>query len=384
MPVSEATERKSPISVEAMNSDDLLVATRRLAIRARVVEAHLISHLAEIDARKLYRDRAFSSMFSFCVRELGFSGDVAYNRILVARAGRRWPAVMEALRLGRVHLAGLRLLAPHLTDENHAEVLAQANGKSKRRVEELVARLAPRPPVPTFMRQLPDPSAMQAALGTLATPNGAIALAAASSAARRSIVEPLSETTFKIEFTGSRALKDKLCEAQDLLRHRIPDGDLATVIERAVDLLIEKVKKQRFALAQRPRKKLADTSTTAKSRYIPAAVRRTVLVRDEGRCTFVDETTGRRCEETSGLEFDHFEGYERTKRHDARCIRLLCRSHHRLVTEKTYGIAFQERAIMARQTSSLLVPGRVPNPVLVRGAALPVRDPAPPRWRARE
>ena len=65
-------------------------------------------------------------MFAFCCDELGFSEDAAYSRILVARAGRRLPAVIEALRSGEIHLAGLRLLVPHLTSENHRQVLAQA------------------------------------------------------------------------------------------------------------------------------------------------------------------------------------------------------------------------------------------------------------------
>jgi len=51
-----------------------------------------------------------------------------------------------------------------------------------------------------------------------------------------------SEDTFKFQFTASRACRDKLRQAQDLLRHRIPDGDLATIFEKALDLLIEQVK----------------------------------------------------------------------------------------------------------------------------------------------
>src|SRR5205807_767338 len=62
----------------------------------------------------------------------------------------------EAIRSGKIHLSGLRGLLPHLNDQNHEEVLAQAAGKSKRDIEELVARLAPKPPVPTVIRKLPD------------------------------------------------------------------------------------------------------------------------------------------------------------------------------------------------------------------------------------
>src|SRR5439155_10144548 len=64
------------------------------------------------------------------------------------------PAVLDALRSGRVHLTGLRLLAPHLTEKNVAAVLAEATAKSTRQIEELVARLAPKPPVPTVIRKV--------------------------------------------------------------------------------------------------------------------------------------------------------------------------------------------------------------------------------------
>jgi hypothetical protein len=125
--------------------------------RSHCVEAELLVHLGEIDERKLYLDWSFSSMFAFCVGELGFSEDVTCNRINVARAARQMPVILETLRSGKVHLAGLRLLAPHLTTENQEQVLAEAAGKSKREIEEQVARLAPQPAVPTVVRKLPEP-----------------------------------------------------------------------------------------------------------------------------------------------------------------------------------------------------------------------------------
>jgi hypothetical protein len=54
---------------------------------------------------------------------------------------------------------------PHLTAENHCEVLAQAAGKSKRDIEELVARLSPQPPVPDS--QASGPRHAHVAGGTL-------------------------------------------------------------------------------------------------------------------------------------------------------------------------------------------------------------------------
>jgi hypothetical protein len=145
------------------------------------------------DERKLYLDCASPSMFAFCVHELGFSEDAAYNRITVARAGRRLPAVLESVRLGQVHLAGLRLLSPHLTSENHRDVLAQAAGRSKREIEELVARLAPQPPVAAVVRKLSE----RPGLALPGSPPDREGHRAHRSEARP-LITPLSEETYKI------------------------------------------------------------------------------------------------------------------------------------------------------------------------------------------
>src|SRR5262249_44199347 len=145
------------VVVAGLGNDELLSSTRELLRKTCVLEADLLIHLGEIDERRLYLDLAFPSMYLFCVGELGFSEDAAYNRITAARAARRFPAVIEAMRSGGVHLAGLRVLAPHLTIENHATLLAEAAGKSRRDIELLVARVAPQPSVRTIIAPLgPD------------------------------------------------------------------------------------------------------------------------------------------------------------------------------------------------------------------------------------
>ena len=138
-----------------------------------------------------------------------------YSRILVARAARRLPAVIDALRSRRVHLTGLRLLVPHLTSENCEEVLARAAGKSKRDVEELVARLAPQPPVAAVVRKVAAapiatpalPSAMKTPVNTgvpwasaviEVTPDIACAIASVPGKAASGPVWPKAETEHMI------------------------------------------------------------------------------------------------------------------------------------------------------------------------------------------
>ncbi len=112
--------------------------------------------------------------------------------------------------------------------------------------------------------------------------------------AHRPVIAPLTADTFKFQFTGTRALRDKLRQAQDLLRHRLPDGDLAAVIERAVDLLIQEVKKERFATGRKSRTEPRSHADGPSARHIPNSIKRAVFERDGGRCTFEDPR-GRRC-----------------------------------------------------------------------------------------
>ena len=132
-------------------------------------------------------------------------------------------------------------------------------------------------------------------------------------------------------------------QAQDLLRHRVPDGDLATIFDKALDLLIEEVKKERFATGRKPRQASGENADGSSSRHIPDAIKRAVFERDGGRCTFTDDR-GRRCAETGALEFDHLDGFARTRVHQVDRIRLLCRAHNQHAAESMYGRAFMERA----------------------------------------
>jgi hypothetical protein len=150
---------------------------------------------------------------------------------------------------------------------------------------------------------------------------------------------PVAAETFKLQLAISREFRDELREAQALLRHRIPDGDLATLLRAAVKLLVADVKKERFAVGRKPRSTVQPRET--QSRHIPDAIKRAVHERDGGRCAFVDGR-GNRCGETSALEFDHIDGFALTHMHDVAAIRLHCRAHNQHAAEKLYGRAFMD------------------------------------------
>src|SRR2546428_13001648 len=97
----------------------------------RGATAELLAHIAEFDARKLYRPAAYPSMFAYCVGELHLSEDAAAKRIQAARTARRFPTIFDALADGRLHLRAVVLLARHLTEATADELLAAATHRSK-------------------------------------------------------------------------------------------------------------------------------------------------------------------------------------------------------------------------------------------------------------
>jgi hypothetical protein len=148
----------------------------------------------------------------------------------------------------------------------------------------------------------------------------------ATAPSRATVVTPLAPERYKIQFTVTRDVHDKLRQAQDLLRHGIPDGDVAAIFEKALTLLLEHTAKRKCAATARPR---AAAPPRARTRYIPAAVRRVVWSRDAAQCAFMG--TDGRCTERSGLEFHHVHPFAAGGESSSSAnIDLRCRRHHNL------------------------------------------------------
>jgi len=411
-----------------LSNEELLVDLNQIVAQGHDVTARLIAHIAEVDSRKLYLEKAFSSMFGYCLYNLNFSEAATYLRIHAARAARRFPVIFEMVAQGKLHLTAVTMLSKHLTEENHRELLNQAVHKTKAQIEELIVSFAPKPDAQTEIRKLPVPKQpksecrsgevpetlpisfskelskpLQAIEGnstattgassetTAETATGEPTLPSRSSARPRktpAVVQPLGEERFKIQFTGNRAFRDKLLEAKALLRHQIPNGDIATILDIALTELLEDTKRKRFGKLKRPgRRKKSGSALTKKkvaaigeestenqentennggrsagkrgtsgspkgeignsaratarigarvSRHIPNEIKRDVWARDGGQCTFED-AEGRRCTERGMIEFHHLKPFALGGEHSDSNIVLACKAHNLYAAVQDFG-----------------------------------------------
>ena len=314
--------------------DDLLRRLWEILQESRRVEVELIAHIGEVDQRRLYARQA-SSMFVYCTETLHLSGAEAFLRIAVARAARKHPVLLSMLEDGRLHLSGIAKLAPVLTEANRDALLTRAEHKTKRKIEELVAEVAPKPDVAPTMRKLPErsePSKPAPAIEQRPDAVAASAPPAPPAPLKPAVVEPLSPSRYGVHFTASAELHDKL----ERLSAFMPGADLASVVEAAVTEKLERLEAKRFGKTKKPRKGIEEADTSPGSRYIAAPVKRVVYARDGGQCTFVGED-GRRCTARKGLEYHHHDPYGLGGGRGAGNISLTCSTHNALIAERDFG-----------------------------------------------
>jgi len=251
----------------------------------RSTTAEMLTLIGIADARRLYAPKSCKSMFVYCVRRLRMSEDMAYKRIQVARAARKFPAILAMIADGRLHLTSVLRLAPYLTPENASELFEAATHRSKRELEKLLAeRFTPPVPVP----MVPSSQSLPARVGVPAAPAPSMLAEAATMPAQnlatgpsgitplatdsnnRSMScqlvpepvvppAPVSRVTmvapgmFDVHFRFGMQAREKLHRAQELLSHSVPSGDLAQVFERALDEMIQKLEKRKFGAVSKPR-----------------------------------------------------------------------------------------------------------------------------------
>ncbi len=341
-------------------SDKALLADLAVLVTAdRHTTAALLAHIAEVDARALYLPAACSSMHVYCMRVLHLAEDVAFKRIRAARAARRFPQIFGAIADGRLHASGVVLLAPHLTDDNADELLAAAVHKSKAAIEALLVQRWPRPDVPTQLEPRPAPAGSPLPEVAPGPPRDA------SPATAR--VTPLAPQRFALQLTIDQATQEKLMRAQALLRHRVPSGELAQVLDHALDALLTTLAREKFGATARPRSGRGRSAGTD-PRHVSSDVKRAVHVRDGEQCAFVSEE-GERCRERGFLELDHRTPVARGGQATVDNTRVLCRSHNRYEAERIFGAAFmQSRRTRARKAAPCTAPADT--------AALPAPAPA--------
>jgi len=316
----------------------------KAAANERCALVELLLDLPEFEKRSLSEKSAYSSLFDYCTRKLGYSSSEAGRRIAVARKAEKLPLLLEMIERGELHLSGAGLLAGLLTSENHEEVLRRAKGRSQDEIARIVAALAPQSVPKDSVRVLRAPLEAAGLAASPPTPPPAPASVVGTVAPAPSadlfgdpceLQLPEAEAElYAITFSASKETRDMLERAKEVLRHRFPRARTDEIVNLALKKLLAEVDRD---LRKPPKPAKLHVEGAAISRYIPEAVKQEAWERDGGQCAFVGPD-GTRCTARAWLEFDHCLPYALGgSSRDSANIRPYCRPHNAWAGNQAFG-----------------------------------------------
>ena len=419
--------------MKALADEELLAGLSRIVGRRNQITAEFLAYLAELDERQIFLDLGFASLFEYCVESLGLCESTAGRHIAAARVCRNHPEVFALVASGALHASALSLLRKHLCPENAAVLFELCAHRSARKVEELLAARFPRPDVRDLVRRLTRfaiPGGVPAQAGpTLDVerasencasekmpteappreplaplqkafvesrarePSTALGALGAAEAAKPGRLEPLSADRYGVHFTADGEFRELLERVRGLAGHRLPNGDLMTLLKRGLEAYERELTKERFALGGKPRRRSVastppvhseaelrapdllkpEVSTPDSSnqdaqsasnpkpnpkRHCPAAVARGVFLRDGQQCSYVSPD-GRRCSARRCLELDHVHPWAVGGASTIENLRLRCRAHNQRYARQYFGKSRVEAAVQhaRRQRPAVQGPG---------------------------
>jgi len=282
--------------LKSLADDQLLAGLASIVRRRNQITAEFLAYLAELDERQLFLDLGFPSLFEYCLVTLGLCESTAGRHIAAARVCRNHPQVFSMVASGALHASALSLLRKHLTPENAGELFELCTHRSARKVEELLAARFARPDVRDLVRRLPRfaiPEAVPPAQAGFTLNVGCSAEQSPTEAPSREPpavlekapiealsreppaatkpedapkprrLEPLSTDRYGVHFTADGEFRELLERVRGLAGHRLPSGDLMTLIKRGLEAYERELEKERFAVGRKSRRRRGVASASA-------------------------------------------------------------------------------------------------------------------------
>lgn len=289
------------MNLKSKSDSELVTETKSLVSKEREIKSQILHYLREIDSRKTYLERGFSSLFSFCMGFLGYTEAEAQRRISACRLLSEIPEIETKIETGELSLTAISqaqsfFRSQKLDKAEKIEVLALLENKSTRECERELIKLNPEA-VPVRIEKQ----------------------------------RHLSQNHVELKVILDSKTMDKLEKLKNLFSHD-PDMNLPKLIDKMADLMLSK--KDLALRVERSQKGPVAQNVT---RYIPAKTKREVWKRDGQECQYQDPVTKRTCRSRFRLQFEHIHPFAKGGTHDPANLQLLCAGHNNLKAAQEFG-----------------------------------------------
>lgn len=269
-----------------MTDTELNVKLKHLAGEERKLTRIILEHIAEVERRGLHLRMAYSSLYEYLTREIGYSEGAAQRRIDAARAIQSIPELSKKIEEGSLKLSQITKLRKMCRDarKKHGEKVSLA------RQREILQKLE--------MKGARDTDLILAQEFELPIE-------------KEERVRVQRDESVRVELTFTKEEMELLKQAQEIYSHASGAS----------------LKETLLAMARKAVKQNSSTATVAAKGVTPG-LRRKILKRDGYRCQYVDHKTGKVCGAKAFLEIDHIEPRFAGGSNEPENLRVLCKNHN--------------------------------------------------------
>lgn len=341
---------------------DLHVHRRELTKKAQELHAkekglalESVLLIGELD--RLRTDTALGLSTEQYIKLIGLTPNVYWKRLKAARIVRAFPQALALLKAGETSVSQVALLYPKLTPANAALVFRMIPNLSKREVEQFLSCLTPdgrlldkEPEVEirlvltkSELALLDRAREVLAAAGHVPSNNEVVTKALGDLLIRRDPMQKAQRAAGRRERKAraqTQTVQDRSMPPSPGTVPQMPAtssrGDSAVLKENTWELPPPAAMPPSASPGTETPTPMATSAPAKRRPTIPASVRHSVMLRDQGQCTEI-LADGSRCHEKTMLEFNHRDLYCRGGHHAPANLDLKCRRHNQANAEKDLG-----------------------------------------------
>jgi len=267
---------------------------KKLVLEERRIGVEILELLYEIEKRKAYCELKYDGLYTYCIKELGFTDSQAYQRIQAMRVLKEIPEIKLMIADGSLSVSSVSKVQTHLRQEKKTGVVQTKAHKLE------------------LFQSMQNQTSRQVDL-KLAEIKG--------EKLKTKVVLELDEETAALwkkakDLSAHQNQGDAEATFKMLLKEWVKRNDPETKNQRAVPLSTWK-------------------SIPSRKRYIPTSLRTQVWKRDQGKCV--------KCGSQHALEVDHRQTFAKNGDHSSTNLRLLCKNCNTYEGIQSFGLQAMRR-----------------------------------------
>lgn len=278
-----------------MNNEHLFLKIKKLVTEEKRIGVEILECLYEIEIRKAYAELKYDGLYTYCIKELGFTDSQAYQRIQAMRALKEIPEIKPMIESGSLSVASVSKVQMHFREERKCGI--QHSKEEKLEIFKLVENHT-------------------------------------SKEAEKILTEMRGEKIkVKLMFELDEETESLWNQAKSTFAHSGCDLEIFKKVLKISlghqKITLPKQEQQRAVL-------LLTRVQSAKTRYIPSVIKNEIYWRDKGKC--------QNCGGKYALQVDHIKPYATGGENKIENLRLLCRSCNLHAGIQKFGLQKMKRA----------------------------------------